>query len=390
MEFFAGISLNDDLINFSFATLKGRSLFPCLETFKPIHKPYSNLSIFLDQSIDDINQEIVDAEEKLSFKIDKVYFKISSNDCKKIIVEDVVPLTVDKRGKKVSSKDIEAVKKHIENSFLDWNDYCIHHIVLHYEIDGVGHSQPPLGLWARKLKIRSLIISVDNAFYDKFSNLFDNFERKFQGFVYESLAGFGSIYNSQKSFRKENFIFQVGISTTFVSSFINGNSYFEKVFGFGEKDIIKAVADKFSLTNQLAQQIIFQYASFQDISSSKEINIKDGDSYIHLSSLSLNSCIKDVFTKEVEKIIFLLADEFDFPSIKDSFTFSFTGRIPKIDGFLQFIKKNISLIAQIPFNRDAFSPAFGSVNYGIFRFLEQDFSIEPFMQKVLRIYQEYF
>lgn len=390
MEVFAGISLNDDLINFSFAALKAGALFPCLESFRPMPKIYSNLNVFLDHSIDDINQEIAAAEDRFSFKVEKVYFKISNSDSKKITVEDVIALTADKRGKKISHKDIEFAKKHVENTFLDWNDCCIHHIVLGYEIDGVKYLNPPLGLWARKLKIRSLIISVDNLLYDKFCNLFDNFERKFQGFIYEPLAGFGSIFNSQEAFRKDFFIFYIGRKTTLVVSFLGGNSCFEKIFNFGENEIVRAVADKFSLTNELAQQIIFQYASFRGVSSSKEISIKDKDSYLHLSSLSLNSYIKDLLAKEIEKIISFLADELAICAIKDTFTFSFIGRIPQIDGFLEFIKKNILLVTEVPFNQDVFSLGFGSINYGIFRYLEQNFSSESFMKKVLRMYKEYF
>ncbi|MCM8774213.1 MAG: hypothetical protein NC820_05715, partial [Candidatus Omnitrophica bacterium] len=294
----------------------------------------------------------------------------------------LVPLGMH-REKKITPQDIISAKKQIENIFLEWQDYPLHHLVYHYEIEGRKFNTPPIGILAKKLKIKSLLIFTKSKLVEQFESAFDNFNRNFRGFVYDVLCDFASGFEG----KEESGLLSIRISyrKTRVSYFLNSQLVMDRIFDFGEEEIIRNLSKELSVSEETAHRLIFYYSSFRNIFSSKEINIKDGDKYINLASASLNNFLKEKTKESLEKIIFDLKQEIEISSLK----VNFLGRFANIDGFSDFIKDTFSLNLKSSFNK-SFSSGFGCVRYGVTRFLETLPRSTSLITNIFKIYKDYF
>jgi len=384
MKILSGISLDDNFLFFSFVSFKDRKLTPHIDSIIELPCSYSNLGEFIKEHIEDIDKEIREKEKRYSFKTDKIYFTLPQGIAQKVIVEDLISLKTRQSKKKITYKDIIFAKKQIEDITLDLQDLCLHHFVLEYDTEGLRSQVPPIGIRARKIKLKSLIIFINNRLFDEFVYLFDNFNHKFSGFVYEPICDFSSIFGRED--KDLSLILHLGYNKTTATPFLNANPIFEECFDFGESEIVNAVAQEFLLPKELAHKVIFNYGSFKNIHFSKEISIKDRNNYINISSMSLNSLMKEVMKRKLEKIIFDLKKKLG----QDDFMITFIGRLTQIDGFYNFIKDIFPLKLKRPlFNRASLS-AFGCVKYGVSRFLEEYPLERNFLRNIFKVYKDYF
>lgn len=383
MKLLAGVNFTKSGIFFSFASRKGKKVIPCGEYLCEKKLNVNSIEKLVKDNIDYIDRELTKKEKKDNCKISDVYCAVSDDCIRKQVVEDTVSLNLKKNRKKISPKDIIQAKKHIEQVSLEWDDFLLHHIVLEYDVDGKKYNFAPVGVWARKLKIKSLLVYVKNIYKEEVFNCFDSFNRVFSGFIYEPVAILTAGYNGVD---KKVIAIDIGTVSTSVVSFFNEDYFFEKKFDFGEETVIKAVADKFLLTEDVAKQLIFQYASFHESSHEKEISLRNNDEYINVSSKSLNLVLRDVFYAGLSLILKNLHEAFNVETIP----VFFTGRVTWLDGFTSFVKNSFSVeIKKSGFYKNL-SLGFGCVKYGQLKYFEQLPEKESFLKKIYSIYKEYF
>lgn len=385
MRVLGGLSLEGNRLFFSFVKNRRGKIIPCAEATKeilPTH--HSHLGEFIREHIDDINKEIRKKEKHYSFKTDKIFFKLPREFAFKKIVEDEVSLSTYRYPKKITHKDIVYTKRQVENISLDWEDVCLHHLVLEYTIGNSRFYRAPIGIQAHKIKLKSSIIFIKRKFLEYFNDLFDNINYKFSGFVYDALADYSSVYSGGSDVF--SLVVHIKEKETAVAGLLSAGLIFEKSFDFGEEDIVLAVANKFCISRELVRSLIVDYGSFKDVPVSKEISIREGNSYINLSSMSINSLLREVTKDIIEKIVCNIKDELD----RSDFRISFIGRITRTDGFYDFIRDTLDLSLEEPtFEGDAFS-AFGCACYGIRRFLEGEDKQSSMWQRILNVYKDYF
>ncbi|MCM8823604.1 MAG: hypothetical protein NC822_02905 [Candidatus Omnitrophica bacterium] len=382
MSLICGITLDDRFIFFSFVSFKEGKFTLQRETQLELNSGYSDLEDFIKIYIEDIDREIRNTENKYSFKTESIFLGIPCDFIQSKVVEDLVPLGIN-REKKITPQDIISAKKQIENIFLDWQDYPLHNLVYHYEIEGRKFNTPPIGILAKRLKIKSLLIFTKSKLVEQFESAFDNFNRNFRGFIYDALCDLASGFDGKEE--SALLSIRIGYKKTRVSYFLNLQLVKDRIFDFGEEEIIRNLSKELSVSEDTAYRLIFYYSSFRNIFSSKEINIKDGDKYINLASYSLNNFLKEKTKESLEKIIFDLKQEIEISAL----TVNFLGRFTNIDGFSDFIKDTFSLNLKSSFNK-SFSPSFGCVRYGVTRFLETLPRSTSLIRNIFKIYKDYF
>ncbi len=383
MNRICAIALDEDKTFLSFANLKRSNpdFFKIVEVSLP-YKNNSSIADHLQDNLAVIDQKIREVEISCSCRILKVFVELPWNLSKQRLVEEIVIL---KRRKIVTPKDILFAKKYLEDKFLDWDDFCLHNIVMNYEIDTVAHEKPPLGIWAKKIKLTSHLLWVKDKLYKEVEDLFYTLDRSFGGFVAAGISMFAT------SFRKragKQVMISVGFSKSYSTVVDKGKFIFGKEFDFGIKKIIEEIGRRFLLKYSLSEEVFNRYVSFKEIPYNKEITIKKEDTgCINLSIQVVNSVVKEYVKRE----IVYFAKEIEDNICNNDFSVSFIGRLNSKEGFFGFLKEYVGFPGNISVKPFAVSSSMGCLRYGVSRFLENDYKQHGFfIQRFINIYREYF
>jgi cell division ATPase FtsA len=367
--------------------------FIALATFKKLYLTFIeelevNLSssqddilAFLKENLEILGKKIKTAEEKHSLKIKKVFLGLPFNCSNQKIVNESVPL---KRKKQVTSRDISFAKKQIEDKFLDWDDLCLHDIALNYRVAGEDYKDPPLGVWAKKIEISSLLIWIKDKVFKEAIDTCDSLGKDFGGFIDYHIGLFSSAFTHKNN---NQIVIDLGYDR---ASYVISQ---KDSFIFGEeldltlKKAIGVLAGRFSLDFDLAYELFMRYISFKETPYFKEVTIKRGDAYVKLSTQSLNSFFKEYLKEELMSLVLKIKNKAESESLE----FSFIGSLNDKDGFYSFLKSCIPYPLTFPSQKSALSSSYGCLRYGVTRFLERDYLREESLsQRILRIYREYF
>ncbi len=394
------IALDRDKIFISFGRLKGTHLTFLKESEVPIANYRNDIIVFLRENFEILDQKIKENEEKFSYRCVKVFLELPWEVAKQKVVEDTVTL---KTRKKITSSDITRAKREIEEKFLNWDDFCIHNIVIKYEVEGTSYNKPPLGVWAKKIKLQSLLVWIKDKVQKGVEDILDNLDRNLGGMIAPQISRFSSAFTAREvsGLKEEGTKLLGGLSgkdkgqvvvsidydkSRFVARSSN-NFVFDKEFNFSFRKTIEELAKRFILKVSLAEEIFQRYISFKEIPYFKEITVKRDSGYVNLSTQTLNSFVKDYIKSEICYILQEINE--DIP--RDDFTISFIGRLNAKEGFYGSLKDYVPYNLKTPLQKLTASSSYGCLHYGVSRFLERDHKRnEPMFRRILDIYREYF
>lgn len=320
----------------------------------------------LKEKVDSLEAALERSEESGSFTVEEIYCRLPLELSRFKIVEDVILISPNIK-KKITVKHINAAKRYIENVALDWDEVCIHNIVLDYNVDGRSYPVLPSNIEGSKLKLKVFLVYMDRKVLTGIEDVFDNVGRKLGGAVFAPIAdisagharvpgGGGDVSRGAVNFGGESTL----------CSALTGNLISFDIFKFGENNLKQRVQDAFLFPPRICSEIVSRYVSFHDSLPDKEIVIKDGQDYVNISVDSLSAFIKDNISRELDGI-----GSF-FKQRGVSFDISFLGDISRKKGFCEFMR---ALPAFSGFNLFHCSVPEGSllgcVKYGMNKFLEK-------------------
>jgi len=390
MRAVCGIDFDKDRIFLSFAALKKNVPFFAGETV--IDKGLGNSDIvqFLQDNIELVHKEIETAEQKRAFQVTKLYLKLPPGMEKMNVAEEVVVL---KSTKKINNGDIKFIKKYLEDTALGWDDHCVHHFPLDFGIEGKAFESLPVGLWTKRIRVKSLLVTVKDRLYTQIENIFDNYDISFGGFVSSGVCDYSSVFSAgDKNGVKA--VVSVGYESAFLTVVDNGFIRSVESFPFGLRRIIETIGKKFSLPDESVKEIIERYISFAPernnadgaFSAGKEVSLKDGDIYINLSIATLDNLLRNYVQENIATIVAHID-----PAYAGKVSLSFLGRFNKIEGFFDFLKTFVKYeIIPTPFAADI-SSSFGCARYGVLKFLENNVQSKiSLMDRISGVCKEYF
>jgi len=383
MKGICGIDTQKDKTFISFGALKRSRLFFIKEAELDIPSSDSDILTYLHNNAESLNEEIRQKEKELSLKVEKLFLNLPWGQEFSDVVYDTIPL---KRNKKISHRDISCLKRHMEDISLNWDDHCLHHFVIHYEAAGKIHKEPPLGVRANKLSLKSSLVWVKDKIYQEAKDIFDNFERPFGGFIYSGISAFSTPFD-----RYDNSTVRVVVDIGYdVSKYVilsPSGFDFSKGFEFGTKKIIEAMAQRFSLSFCVAEEIFNRYVTFYEAPSHKEISIRNEGSYLNISIQTLNTFVKNY----IKESLGVLLNEINAKLKGAKFSISLIGRLSAKKGFYNFFRELLSLDAEIIHCALGVSSSFGCMKYGMAPFTKNNIlGRGSFLNRLLEIYKEYF
>ncbi len=386
MRIIGGIAYEDGRLNISFASLR-RGNLALISTYsrKIDSEDFQFFSIF-EEYFDEINDCILELEKRYSCRVADMYVCLPYDCVDKVLLEDTVVIDIKKRKKRIEIKDIVYAKRHIEKVALNWDDVVVHHLIQGCDVNGREYSELPLGVWADKVTFKSLIITVKSHIYDKFFALFDNVGKDFGGFVYEPLAEYGCFISDMRDVKNPISVVHIQSHGTRIVSFYGSRLVGEELLPVGESDIVKSIANKFLVGEEVAERILFHYGSLRDMHLSKDISVRSRGGYVNVSLMSLNILLRDSLRGILEHVLEYLKKNVVSSDVK----VSFLGRITHIEGFLKLVQETVPFKMLTPFTTMHTGISSGCVRYGVYKFLETFPRRENIFQKAIRAYREYF
>jgi cell division ATPase FtsA len=390
MRAVCGIDLDKDRTFLSFAVLKKNVPLFVGEVVMNKGLGCGDVVQFLQDNIEILYKEIEAVEKKHVFQVVKLYLKLPPGMEKMNVAEEVVVL---KRTKKINTGDINFIKKYLEDNTLDWDDHCIHHFPLDFGIEGKAFESLPLGLWTKRIRVKSLLVTVKDRLYTQVAGILNNYDIQFGGFVSSGVCDYSSVFSAGDK-QGVKAVVSIGYDGAFLTVVDNGFIRSVENFPFGLRYIIDMIGKKFSLPGELAEEIVERYISFTSelgnadgiVSSGKEVSVKDGDVYINISIVSVNSLLKSYVQENVATIVARIDT-----ACAGKVSLSFLGRLNRIEGFFDFLKTFVKHeIIFTPFASDI-SSSFGCARYGVLKFLENKVQPEiSFMDRISLVCKEYF
>jgi len=378
-----GLDIDRDKIYVSLAHLKGASPTFLQEFNIDISSAEKTFLEVLQENGNAINQKICEKEKVLSLAVEKIFVNLPWDVCKQGAFFATVPFN---KRKKITQKDINFAKKYLQDTYLDWDDFCIHNFILNYEIEGKVYDKPPLGVVAKKIKISSILVWIKDKFRKDVEDVFDNLERSLGGCIFPPVAAIASIFPSLNSVSDSCVIVDVAYDKTLAIAIKNKKILSIKESNFSLRQIFEELEKKILLPRALAQEVFNRYISFKELSYSKEVSIKNDENYINLSTQAANSFVKDYIKNAINQVIESISG-----GLNSDYTIYFTGRLNGKEGFCDFAKEILSHPVVASSATKCISKSFGVLSYGVTRFLDNDYMCRnSFLSRIMNVYKEYF
>ncbi len=337
----------------------------------------------LKANAETIEHSIIDFEKKHSLSVSKVFIGLPSGLAEEIEGQEKIVFS---KKKKITPLVINSAKKYIENKFLEWDQSCLHNIILNYQTEGVNSNQAPFGIFTNKIKLDFLLIYLKDKLKKEVVDIFYNIERNFTGFVAHKI---GVFFQGFSSLKKNQAVIQVNDLNSYVAFKDGRNKIFEKEFSFSSKEIIDKLSKQYSVSPALSAQLLERHGSFKTIPYFKEIIIKKEDSYLNLSTKAFNNFLKRIFSDNIKLMVAEILENAE-EGKKDEVIFSFTGHLTIKDGFYGYTKSLLPQRVEVP-DYKCKSSSFGCLKYGCFRPLEAICrKKQSLVGKIKKIYHEYF
>lgn len=383
MKGFCGIDIDSDKTYITFAGEMKHELTFLEEVELEIPFFPTDFFQFLQENSSSINQKICEKEKQLSLNVEKLYINMPYGIEHKGEFSATIPLS---KRKKITAADILFARKYLQDTYLDWDDFCIHNFVLSYEVEGKVYTYPPIGVIAKKIKLNSCLVWVKDKFRKDTEVVFSNLERNFSGFISPFASVTGGIFTHPKDMDNSCAIIDIAYDKTFMLVFKDKRISYIKEFEFGLKKILDELEKKVILPAALAKEVFGRYVSFEEMSHFKEVSIKTGNNYINLSTQAANNFVKDYIKSELTSIIASAKDVFN-----NETSVYVCGRLNVKEGFCDFLKSFISCNVKLGNAKEVASKSFGALNYGASKFLEEGaLKKDSFLSRVINTYKEYF
>lgn len=380
MQGICAISLEKDKAFVCLAGKKGGQL-KFLEEKELHFLPGFDFIPALKAGADLIEQAIAEGEKKYSFFAAKIFVELPFDLFQQKVIKEKIVLP---KKRKIKPSDINFGKKYIEEKFLEWDERCIHNLILNYRIKGCDFTSPPLGLFTGCIEVEAYLAYLKENFYQDVSGIFSNLERNFQGFVGRNFSLLNQAYNSLE---KGKAAFWIGYYKSYFCARDKTGKIKAKEFDFGVESIISGLSGQYNLTFSLAKQLLDRYLTFKVIPYHKEISFKRGDTYFNLSVKVLNDFFKKVLQDNFKLILSDLKNLGFFGNEISNFTV--IGPLTLKEGFYACLKEFLPYHLKIPQIRLK-SDSLGCAGYGIYPLEKNYYYRLSFWEKIKAIYREYF
>ncbi|MBF0484269.1 MAG: cell division protein FtsA [Candidatus Omnitrophica bacterium] len=298
-KFFCGLDLGANRIKV--AILKTS---PVEGQYELIGDSISKVHGFKKSSVTDIAElsesirsAVQSAAQKAQVKVKELNLGLGSDLVVSRRTGTTIPL-VEKGHKVITERDLYRLRNLAKMLSSKIDEELIHDIPQYYNVDDDNQALNPVGLYARKLEINTLMILV-NA--NRLRNIFKSVSQagyEISNVMFNTYASASVVLRDQDSLRGCGLL-DIGAQSTNILVFKNGSLKFFDKINVGSDDLSQAVADTLGVSFDLAESIkrSHGYALAGEHDANEEILIKQSNAYKPIK----RGAIFDALDKKVEE-----------------------------------------------------------------------------------------
>ena len=352
-----------------------------------------------------VHSTINSLAEKTGVKVKSVFLGIGGELIDLRQTSTMIPL-LERGSKIISTQDIKNVNQQAKLLGLKVDEEILHVLPQHYQVDDVSLVMNPLGLYGRKLGVKSLMLLANVNRIKNISKAVHQAGYDVEGLFFSTFAASDVVLNNHD--RDEGCgLIDIGSKGTSILIFKENILKYVYQISIGGDDFTRSIANRLNLPFDLAEEIKKSYAGAlsSDQYREEEVLVKRETGYMPIKKEVIYEAINSEIGHLVKNIFKALKDSGYFEQINCGITM--IGGGAHLPGLVERVAQETNITTHLGRIKDPddyrlqkailFSPVIGLARMGLknsFKISQSDnVSVNwttSFINKVKDIYQEYF
>ena len=250
-----------------------------------------------------IHATVAGLSQSAGVKITEVYLGVGSGMVKASSGSAVIPLG-DRGNKVITAKDISKVRTQARLLGANMDEMILHELPQMYRVDDINNALNPLGLYGRKLEVKTMLIVANNSLMNNLMTAVNQAGFDVPHIYFSSWAAAGvGLADEQK--QKGCAYANVGATVTDVLIFHEGILQAFETLPLGGELVTRRIADDLDIALDLAEEIkkSYAFAIGHDSAGQEEILIKREEGYFPIKKERISQAIEPVVARQVEAIL---------------------------------------------------------------------------------------
>jgi cell division protein FtsA len=215
----------------------------------------------------------------------------------------VIPL-LDRGSKAITRRDVKKVQLQAKLLGAKMEDVVIHAFPQYYKVDDINIASNPIGLFGRKLEIKTLLIIINSTLLKNLTKAVNQAGYDVTNLFFASLScGLASLNEYQR--RQGCILLDIGATISDLLIFHEGQLKYLATIPIGGDNITKSIANRLNLSSGLSENIKKSYASAikHEGVNEEDVLIKKEDEYLPVKKEIISQAIEPVVDQLVNTVL---------------------------------------------------------------------------------------
>lgn len=250
-----------------------------------------------------VHTVVAGLSENTGVKIQEVYLGVGSGLVKASSCSAVIPLG-DRGSKVITAKDVAKVRLQARLLGVNMEELILQDLPQLYFVDDVNKALNPVGLYGRKLEIKTLLIVANNGLIKNLTTAINHAGYDVPYIYFSSWASSGVELTGEQKQKGCAYV-NIGAAVTDILIFHEGVLKAIETVSLGGEHVTRRIAEDLDIVLDLAEEIknSYAFASGEDPAGQEEILIKREEGYLPIKKQRICHAIEPVIANQVETIL---------------------------------------------------------------------------------------
>lgn len=303
-RYYCGLDIGSQSINASIVKVRDNLSANLLGVFETRTNGFKQGSVSdLGELSECIHGAVAGLTKRTGIKVKEVQLGISGQLITVQQSAAVIPL-MDRGSKAITHRDVKRVQLQARLLGAKMEEIVIHDFPQYYKVDDINIASNPVGLFGRKLEIKSLLIIINNTLLKNLTKAVNQAGYDVANFFFASLScGLASLNEHQRL--QGCVMLDIGATISDLLIFKEGQLKYLKSIPIGGAHITKNIAKRLNLSFDLSENIKKSYASaiMHEGINDEDVLIKKENEYLPIKKAIISQAIEPVIAQLVSSIV---------------------------------------------------------------------------------------
>jgi len=307
---------------------------------------------FKDASVSDladlsecIHKTIVGLVRKTGVKLKEIQLGMGGELIEPRFSAAVMPL-VDRGTKIITNRDVEKIETQAKLLGVKMDEVVLHHFSQYFKIDDTNTALNPVGLYGRKLEVKTLLVIVNNMLLKNLIKAVNQAGYDVSNVFFSSLCSAEAVLSEYQK-RQGSVLIDIGSTQLNLLIFKEGQLKYLSSISLGGDHVTRNISQELQLAFDLAENIkqSYAFAISSESRSDEEILIKREEGYFPVKKERISHAVEPV----VEKLVDFITSAINASGFYDQINMGIimVGGGSLLPGLPERIEQNINLSVKL-------------------------------------------